>query len=494
MTRRLFSLLFLLAFISTLQAAPKSSLSKNIDAILAKYKVKKTSAGILITSPKEGSVYYALNPDTPRIPASNMKLFTTAVALDVMGPDYVFTTPLTLVGDVKEGVLHGHIWVSGRGDPTISERFHKGDRYRVFKQWADLLIAKGIKRVTGSVVGDDNYFDDQVRNPDWDEGNLGEWFGAPVSALSFNDNCVDVYWKAGKKIGSKARYSINPNLGALIINNRVKTVRYKRGVSNRRYYHMLVGTPTTEVRGSIRSTRKRAVCDVAAISNPTLFFAAAFTKVLRDKGIKVDGPPLDNDDAEIAIAQGTPVRRVSTARSPKLSSIVYVTNHRSQNFYAEMLLKCIGRVVNGTGSFQDGAEVVSKFMTRWKIAGNGFHQADGSGLAKSNRVTPRQFVALLRVMKSHPHGKHFWSSLPQGSKKGGSMHYRLQQGKYQQRLAPYVWAKTGSVNGVRALSGICRPKKGKPFNFSIILNDLPKRGLLGNRAIDEIIAAAAKAI
>ena len=440
-------------------------------------------------SPGGATTYYSLHADIPRAPASNMKLFTTAVALDALGADYEYSTYLTLVGPVEDGVLDGHLWVTGRGDPSISDRF-EGDRDAMMKRWAAELKRLGIRHVTGSVVGDDDYFDDVMRHPEWKKSHYMEWYGAPVSALSFNDNCLRVYWKPGPRVNAPALYSIDPDVSAMALVNGMKTASAKG--TERRSYLPHVGSGTAEALGSIRITRKSPVSDWVPVDNPTQFFAAAFRAVLVAEGITVDGPGVDQDDAKIKVGPDTPVRRVAVHKSPTLSALVRVTNRHSQNFYAEMLLKTVGRERQKMGSYEAGRKAVGEFMKRWKIDSKGFRQEDGSGLAATNAVTPRQFVDLLDVMDKHPAAEAFRDSLPVGGERGGSLRTRFQKTREQKALASSIAAKTGSINSVRALSGVCRPEGGEPFFFSVLLNDIPGAGYAGVPAIDEIATALAR--
>ncbi|MBE7557577.1 D-alanyl-D-alanine carboxypeptidase/D-alanyl-D-alanine-endopeptidase [bacterium] len=468
------------------------SLDATIRGILQKYRIPAASAGILAQSPDGKTTYYSLNPDTPLIPASNMKLWTTAAALDELGPAYRFSTNLTLVGRIEGDTLHGDLWVTGRGDPTISGRFEGGDRFAQMKRWADELLSAGIRRVTGGVVGDDDFFDDVLRHPDWKPAHYAEWYGAPVCALSFNDNCVDIHWKPGPTLNSPAAYSIDPDVGALALRNNVKTSA--RNSRDGRYYLVSVGSPTAEALGTVRLSRTIPVQDFLPVDNPTYYFVSTFKQVLESRGIQVAGPAVDRDEVRRAVPRDVPVRRFSVAWSPDLAEIVKVINRRSQNFYAEMLLKTIGKESRGEGSFSGGERAILEFMRRSEIPTEGFRQADGSGLADTNRVKPRQFVALLRVMDAHPARAVFWDSLPVGGRADGSMRNRFQADARQRRLAGAVQAKTGSINSVRALSGACRPDHGKPFYFSVVLNDIPGAGAAGTPAIDEIVLAIHQAI
>jgi len=481
--------LLLVLCLSASPSAGQSTLDHEIRGIISKYHIPASGAGILARAPGGATTYYALHPDTPRMPASNMKLWTTSAALDALGPDYQYSTYLTTVGRVKDGTLEGHLWVTGRGDPTISDRF-EGDRFATMKEWAEDLKRLGIRHVTGCVVGDDDYFDDVMRNPAWKKAHYMEWYGAPISELSYNDNCLLVHWKPGKRVNAPALYAFEPDVGAMTLVNHVKTSSSRR--RDGRWYLPHVGDVTAEALGTVRITRKGDLADWVPVDNPTQFFAATFRAVLINKGITVDGPGVDQDDAKIKVASGTPLRRVAVYKSPTLAEIVKVTNRRSQNFYAEMIFKTLGRVKAGTGTCAAARKVVLDFMKRWKIPTKGFHQQDGSGLATENQVTPRQIVDLLDVMDKHPASPVFWDSLPVGGERGGSLHHRFQRTRRERALAPHISAKTGSINKVRALSGVCRPEEREPVFFSILLNDIPGSGYAGIPAIDEIVMALAE--
>ncbi|HET9229145.1 MAG TPA: D-alanyl-D-alanine carboxypeptidase/D-alanyl-D-alanine-endopeptidase [Thermoanaerobaculia bacterium] len=416
--------------------------------------LRVTSAlGVHVVDLDTGESVYGYSPDEPRVIASNTKLFTTAAILDALGPGYAFETRLMLNGPVKDGVLNGPLGVVGSGDPQISGRDYAGDPFAPFREWARALRDRGIERVTGDLYLDHGLFDPPLVHPDWPRDQLTRWYEAPVEALSFSDNCILVRVWPGKA-GGAAQVELVPDVPVLQLRNTARTIG--KGGQN-----VIIHREGDElfVKGSIRSN-SGPVESWVTVPDPVRYFGQGLIEALAEEGVRVEGRlrPVDR-------LPGLVWERVAVHRSDLLSAI-RVTNKRSQNFYAESLAKHLGALRCGRGSWEDGVKAVGEFATSLGIPKGSFHLADGSGMSRENRFAPRHLTMLLRHMFFHEAGSEFAQSLPYSGEDLGSWKRRMAQPPY----AGNVFAKTGTLEGVSALSGYAKAVSGKAYAFSILLN------------------------
>ena len=417
------------------------------------------SLGVEVADLETGDAVYSRLPDRPRILASNTKLFTTAAALDAMGPGYFFETRFLERGVVAEGRLDGDLAVVGGGDPNISGRLYDGDPYAVFRGWAAALKARGIYRVDGDLYLDHGLFEGPTIHPDWPARDRQKWYQAPISALSFSDNCLLVRIDPASRAGAPARVEVVPRLPLFRVENRARTADSRRqhnaGVVRAQEDHQLT------VFGSVY--RKADPVETwVAVPDPVEYFGAALVAALAEEGIEVAGRP-----RPVERLPGLIWDTVAVHRSDLLTTIE-ITNKRSQNFYAESLLKALGAAACGRGTWEAGIEAVAEFLEKIGIARGGYLMVDGSGLSRNDRFSPRQVVQLLRSMYFHPFGREFLRSLPFSGEEESSWKQRLAEPPY----AGNVFAKTGTILGVSTLSGYAKARSGKLYAFSILCNDV----------------------
>ncbi|HYH45700.1 MAG TPA: D-alanyl-D-alanine carboxypeptidase/D-alanyl-D-alanine-endopeptidase, partial [Thermoanaerobaculia bacterium] len=382
------------------------------------------------------------------------KLFTTAAALDSFGPGHLFETRFVLRGTAQGGVLQGDLGVVGGGDPNISGRGFDGDSFAVFRQWARALRERGIRRVTGDVYLAHGLFTGPVVHPDWPREQLSSWYEAPVDALSFNDNCVLVRVGPGR-LGGLAQVEIVPPVRLLRVDNTSRTV------ASRKSHRVAVSRDGDLLRVSGAIFSGAGPLEVwVTVPDPVRYFGAGLVAALASEGIQVAGRL-----RPVPQLPGPVWERVSAFRSDLITAL-QVTNKRSQNFYAEALVKGLGARRCGVGSWQEGVRAVSEFLAGVGIPRGSFQMADGSGMSRHNRFTPRQVTLLLRHMYHHPAGSEFAKSLPYGGEDNGSWKKRLAGYPYRGN----VYAKTGTLSGVSALSGYAKGVSGRTYAFSILGN------------------------
>ena len=442
--------------------AKPPTLEQRLNALLRKGPVRRSEIGVVVSRLGEQTPLASLNPARPLILASTTKLFTSAAALDRLGPDYKFRTRLYRDADVGvDGVLPGHLVVIGGGDPGISGRWYGDDPLAVFRPWAASLAKKGLRSVRDGLLLDISFFDDVQSHPDWPSEQEQRWYQAPVSALSYNDNIVLVRASGGLRPGSPVLLGFDP-LGPPLLNlisNVVTAARWTR-VGVRRE----AGSHTVVAAGRVGQNRTW-VGDVT-VPDPPLYFAAAFSQVLREAGIHVDAPPSVMTEPSPVPSAFSGRVLVHTHETPILSALA-VCNKRSQSFFAEQILKTLGAETRGRGTWESGRAEVAAFLTSLGLDATRYHLADGSGRAHSNRASAAAYVDFLTALATRwKHFEAFKGTLAVSGDPDGTLRHRLQG----DATAGKVWAKTGNVAGVVTLCGYVQGQSGQTYVFSILLN------------------------
>jgi len=445
-------------------------LRREIDEILYQRVPKEAEFGlrvIQLLDPTGGSygpagkVLYSFHADELFDAASNTKLFVTSAALARLGPDYEFTTRVYARGKIEKGVLTGDVILVGGGDPNISGRFYKGDALAIPRKWARAVRASGIKKITGSIIADDRFFDRAYINPHWPMQDLPYWYAAEISALSFNDNCLKLVVTPVKAERAWATVLKSPPTSYVEIKESPRVVAEGTATVN---VYRIAGTNEVRVSGEIPDA-SRPISLWVSVHNPPLYLATVLKEELKRAGVKVDGKVrLVDANEEIDYARLTLI----TEHKSTLAQSIKIANKRSQNFYAEQILKTLGKEKKGEGSWPAGIRAVADFLGELGIAPGTYHMVDGSGLADGNRFSPMQITTLLELMAAHPHSQVWKESLSQAGL-DGTMRSRLRRSPYQGR----VLGKTGTAAGVSALSGYVHTTSGHTLAFSFLFNDFP---------------------
>jgi D-alanyl-D-alanine carboxypeptidase/D-alanyl-D-alanine-endopeptidase (penicillin-binding protein 4) len=339
-------------------------------------------------------------------PASCLKVITTAAAMHVLGEEFCYETSLEFDGDCKEGVLTGNIYIKGGGDPCLGSSRIQGslDWKAQMQSFVDAIVAQGVVQIEGTVVGDASLWEKAGVIPSWSWEDMGNYYGAGASALSFHENAYSLFLQPGIAIGDKvAILRTEPPQKHLIFESELKTAEAGSGDqaciygSEFSFCKWLRGTiPAGVPEFSIKG----------AIPDPASYCAELLTEQLLERGIAVLGKKIPSQKRRV-------LYRVS---SPNLAKIVYHTNQKSINLFAEHLLKKMGEVVTKEGSTEAGLLVVEQFCREIGMDMEGFHMVDGSGLSRKNLVTAKQFVQLLCSVKKSPIFPSFFQSLPEKEK------------------------------------------------------------------------------
>jgi D-alanyl-D-alanine carboxypeptidase/D-alanyl-D-alanine-endopeptidase (penicillin-binding protein 4) len=413
-----------------------------------------------------------VDPDEPLTPASNVKLLTTAAALHVLGPEYRFRTWLLSDGQVEDGVLQGDLVLYGTGDPGISDRFY-GRKDEVFHRLIDQLESEGIHTIDGDVVADASFLPGPLRDEGWDAHDLNEHFTAAVSALSFNENVVSFRIRPGP-LGAPPRVQTVPPHSALEVINTAETVAGRA----RPRLAILRDHPLDPVRIEGRLTAGSGdVWRQMTVAVPADFAGATLKATLEDRGIVVQGSTRRVETARQSVvgrmsapALGHPGARILARHASRpLNEYLTVINKESNNLFAELVFRAVGRVAEGVGTREASARAVRRVLRRIGVDTAGLVQRDGSGLASGNRVSAGAFVETIRGMSNGPLWPEYWASLPRAGT-------RRELGRmYQTAAADNLRAKTGTIEGVSALSGMVRSADGERLAFSLLVNGSPSQ-------------------
>ncbi len=507
-TRQFLPFLGCLLLFTQLQAASHKSLEKRIAAILASSDLSRGFWGIEVMSLPSGKVLYSQNADKLFTPASNTKLFTTAAALALIGPDYTFRTTVETNGTLDtHGRLTGDLVLVGRGDPNLSGRelpyslhTQRNDHpIRVLEELADALAHKGVKYVDGDIIADDSYFAFERYGEGWSQDDLVWADGAPVSALTINDNVVFVNILPADRAGDRAFVSITPFADYYRIDNRIITT--PAGTGRKIFINREPGATVLTLWGNMPLDDAGAN-EAVAIEDPGEFAASLFRHLLEVRGIAVYGRQKTRHTELSSLSTLTVTASAArggdqTARafqnqplvladykSKPLIEDVRVINKVSQNLHAEILLRLLGREKGTAGTVEGGLEVLRGFLNEVGVPADQYVFYDGSGLSRQNLVSPHTVVQLLRYADSQPWGGSFRDTLPLAGT-DGSLSDRFKDDDLRAR----VRAKTGSLGGVKTLSGYATTNRGDTVAFSILSNNfnLPDKRI--SETIDSLVAA-----
>ena len=410
--------------------------------------------GVMVTSVSRGDTLFSRNAGAELKPASTMKLFTTGLAFNRFGADYQFSTDAMRDGAVSsDGTLQGNIILRGDGDPSLSGRFMDGGPNAPMAALAQRVVAAGIKRVTGDVIGDATAFDDARIPAGWLTRYLGAGYAARVSGLSLNENVVWVAVSPGA--GAHAEVALEPMTTTLTVVNNARTV----GGSGASLRMSKRSDGTITVTGSIgRNSATRRYSYV--VDDPALFTTGAFRAALQAAGVNIRG------STRLAVTPPKAVK-VASIESPPLSRMVSAMNRESINHYAELLFRdgARGPQRSAQGTVANGNHAMHQFFAKVGADTSTIYNADGSGLSVNDRLTARSMIQLLDYAHRAPWGPEFHASLPVAGE-SGTQRKRMKGSPAQGNLH----AKTGTTNDVIALAGYVTATDGEVLAFSFLYN------------------------
>ena len=490
--RRISLLVYLLLFCvsSVVAQQPKTlpELHAKISEVLAKPELSSAMVGIKVVSLDNGRILFEENAGKLLRPASNMKLYTVAAALDRLSPDYRFSTSVYAnTRPDASGVIHGNLIIYGRGDPSLAARFNNGDYFKAINDLADRIAAAGVKRVEGDIVGDESYFVGPKYGSGWNWEDLTWYYGAEITPLTANDNALDLFIKPGTAIGQPALITTGPPDPLLTIVNKVTTSAKgsRRDISINRG----LGENTITITGSI-PLEDRGYTGGIGISHPGLLFVYMLRSSLAQKGITITGASrVSGATASPTAITGVPIsgtngsstppfqNEIATLQSPPFSVIAAQTLKPSQNLYTELILRTLGKVTPPPANMSNlsptsdelGLEAVKSFLTTVGLRPEALVLDDGSGLSRNDMITAEASVQLLTFMSKHRYATVFRDALPIGGV-DGTLRNRFKGTPAENN----VRAKTGSLSSAASLAGYLTTAGGEKLAFSIMVNNYPR--------------------
>ena len=447
---------------------PSDFLAARIDPLLERGLADRAFWGISVVDLASGETIYSHNADKAFLPASNQKIVTAATALDALGATYRYETTLHFEGRTTDGVLSGDFVLEGSGDPTFGSQVLRGDD--PLREWAERLAAMGVQRIEGRLIGDGSRFNGRSYPEGWDVDYItrqaGRYIGASAGGLSYHDNVVAVRVAASRP-GERPTVQTRPE-GAVQIKNRARTSRRRRGSSLQ--VERAFDSNTIALTGAVPRYYRRTLS--VPVTTPTQFVLQSWVHHLRNAGIETDLTLHTTDEVSNARSVEAPL---FVHLSPPLAEIVRVMNRKSNNFYAEQVFRTYG----WGGSSPGAARRTERLLQRASINTRRMLVRDGSGLSRKNLISPRAMARLLAYMNDHKARATFWESLPQGGENETTLEHRL-------RREP-VWAKTGSLRFVRALSGYAERADGRKVAFAIFANNYTVPSYHIRRTIDDVV-------
>ena len=443
------------------------------------FKLRNVSVAVIDS---RGRRRVAINAARPFKPASNMKIITSAAALELLGENYLFETQVLSTSPLTGHEITGDIILRGTGDPNISGQFYDRDVTVLLKRWAGELHAYGLRRVRGDLVVDDSFFDGVRFLPTWDRSQEGRGYSAQISALSLNENCVDITIRPSRRPGRQAQVNVVPVCAVVKVHGAPKTTAgRKRSIT----IHRKTGTNDIAIGGSI-GHRSETFSDRVTVDDPAIFFGSVLREVLATEGIEVAG-----EVRRVAPGEGY-YHSHSSARKPSrngrhgadgvrasehrlvrhtssLKQDLPLINKHSRNLHAEIVLKSLGARVLGQGSVEGGERAIRLFLEERGLGTQVLKVHDGSGLSHLNRVSADLLARVLRSVMSEPYFETFRKSLAIAGV-DGTLQHRFRQSK---DLHGRVYAKTGSIAGVSALSGYL-VRGSKTWCFAVLVNGFSK--------------------
>jgi N-acyl-D-amino-acid deacylase len=443
--------------------------AEKLAAVIAQPRFAGAMWGVKVVSLDSGRTLFEHQPDLRLSPASNSKLYACALALDRLGSDYRIVTPLLATAAVDaQGTIKGDLVICGRGDPGWNPRYEKKDFWTAFEPFVAALKQAGVRRVTGNLVADATWLRQPPAGAGWSADDLSEDFGAEISAISLEENYVDLVIKPAAAAGQPCTVEFKQPLSGLVIENRATTVA-AGGARRIRTLHF-PGENRVVVEGTL-PVGDQPVETEATVPRPAQWFATALREALGRAGIVVDGRAVSLRWPEAPTAAAV---KIAEIRSAPLRDLVAAIMKPSQNLKTDLVFGHVGeldRTADTPGSRQSDELAVAaleKFLRSAGITNRGTIFEEGSGLSRNNLTTAANTIQLLQFMTTHRERDAFFAALPIAGV-DGSLRNRMKGTP----AANNVRAKTGTLRYATSLSGYATAPSGEKLAFSLMLNRYP---------------------
>jgi len=470
--------------------------AERVDAVLSKNGASKAHWGLLVADADSGEVLYARNSNQYFLPASNVKLFTTVMAMATLGPEFrIRTTIESARGVDRMGRLRGDLVLVGRGDANLSNRvFPNGEPYtknnhrdgppeKLLAQLADQVIARGVKQIDGDVVADDSDFVPARFPSGWTVDDTVWGYGAAVSAIAVNDNVMTLEVRPGSVRGAPLRTKLEPLSG--IYQVRMEAVTTAAGSQPELRLSRDPESRVFVVSGSLPLDAPPQPL-VVAVPEPAEHAAALLARLLRARGVRIRGRARARHASDTTRRGGLTNSTLVLAEhiSPPLIEDARLTNKTSQNLHAELMLRVAASEKSGAMTMDDALTFASEFLQSIGVAQDDVLLRDGSGLSRNNLVTPQSVVQLLQYALRQSWGPDFVNTLPLAGEDG-----TLEERMKGTAASGRVQAKSGSLNHVNGLSGYATTARGGWLIFSMFGNAIGASDDDTRAALDMICVA-----
>lgn len=457
MTIRFF-LILLLAF-NWLFGFSQHDFQSELKKIIDQPEYKNATIGLSIIDLKNGSTVFELNSEKLLIPASTLKIVTSAAAIEILGPDYRFKTKVGFSGEILNiNELHGDLVIKGGGDPTPGSKYFRnyGPIENFIQNWVQKIKLAGIGKITGNIILDNTIYDSEKIAPTWNWGDIGNYYGAGVNAFTCYDNLFEITFKSPELAGEKTEITgTNPKIEGIKIINEVVASDDKRDLAN------VFGSPLDKnrvIRGTIPKNRD-AFTIKTAMHNTEELIAEQLKKELEKEGVDFKGKVLSEK------AQMHNITVIYFQESPKLADIVKILNHESVNLFAEHLVMQVAFEKTGKGNREVGINLIKEFWQSKGIKTEYLFMEDGSGLSHFNAVSPSLLTSVLVFMaKNSLNSEIFINTLPNAG--NGTLSSFDTESFPENTLK----AKSGSMTRVRCYTGYLQLDSGDKTAFSIMFN------------------------
>lgn len=430
------------------QGLDSSSLGRELQKQMGSSLIKGAEVAVVFYNPADFTQIWEHRGDASMIPASLQKLYTGIGALEILGPQYRFTTRIGTNGEIENGSLKGDLIVIGGGDPSWMEDFHPQGPHKVFEAWADSLRARGIRKIDGNLIGNISLFSTLAQHPLWEKHNLHYGFSPGVGALCFNENKVRFELKGASKSGQKASAMPSYDYKYLKVNNQVKTVANKGSAGT--WIRLSEDGKTVTLHGKLGINTKQKL--TTAVRNPPLFTMNIMRDTFRKKGITITGKILLEETPSNSFTN------LFSFRSPTLAEILAVMQKYSSNMIAEQMLSQIGPGAD------EGVAKLMDLVVQSSIRGE-FNAVDGSGLSRHNFCSASNLGAALCLAHHRDWFDVFLQSLAVPGDKG-TLRTRFSSLKGKSKL----FGKTGNLRDVSNLAGYLRAQDDELYVFVIMCN------------------------
>ncbi len=434
---------------------------------------KHASVGVSVLDIENEKEIGAYDAQKSLIPASNLKVMTTATALALLGADYRFETHLSYDGYIDaQGVLNGNLYIIGGGDPSLGspEMDEVASLERVIQQFRLAIQQAGIRQITGRIIGDDRIFTSAATGSNWQWLDLGNYYGCGAFGLNIHENLYYLRFKQQAQLDAIPSVAqIQPPIPGLKFTNELSSAGARTG--DNAYIYGAPYSYQRHLRGTI-PIGSQLFTIKGSIPDPPLFVAQLLRDDLEHIGILALRPPASLRSLPVETWPSAKLSRIFTYKSPVLTTIINRTNMKSVNLFAEALIRAIGLEYNQQGDVMNGLEAIEQYWTSRGVDFGGVQLYDGSGMSPRNVLPARCFTELLSIVyKDDRLRKDFFASLPLAGRSGG-LRNRLKNTRAEGRL----WAKSGSLEQVRAYSGYVQTGSGKWLAFSVLLNNFQGKG------------------